>query len=90
MAYILPSGPSATASSSLFYSISGYLLHLPFFKSRQSNFFKTLPLLPPQKNILPSSRFTQAEKPDLGFGSLKGKVLNLLVFRLYSSISGVL
>jgi len=50
----------------------------------------TLPQFPPQKNIFPSSLFTQDENPDLAFGSLNGKVLNLLVFRLYSSISAVL
>jgi hypothetical protein len=33
---------------------------------------------------------TQEEKPDLGFGILKGRTLNLLVFKLYSSISEVL
>jgi len=36
---------------------------------------------------LPSSLFTHAAKPDLGLGSLKGKILNLLVLMLYSSIS---
>jgi hypothetical protein len=90
MAYILPSGPNATANSSLFWIISGQRDHLPFFKSKQSNFLSTLPQFPPQKNIFPSSRFTQDEKPDLALGNLKGRVLNLLVFRLYSSISPVL
>jgi len=51
---------------------------------------RTLPLFPPQKKILPSSLLTHEAKPDLGFGNLKGKVLNLLVFRLNSSISPVL
>jgi len=39
---------------------------------------------------LPSSLFTHDENPDLAFGNLKGRVLNLLVFKLYSSISAVL
>jgi hypothetical protein len=49
-----------------------------------------VPLLPPQKNILPSCILTQAANPDLAFGILKGKVLNLFSFKLYSSISAVL
>ena len=74
--------------------MSGNLVHLPFFKSRQSNLVKIVPpctlppWLPPQKNILES--FTQAEKPDLAFCILKGKVLKELVFTEYSSISLVL
>ena len=51
---------------------------------------RTEPELPPQKKMRPSSRFTQAAKPERGFGILKGNVLNLFVFRLYSSISAVL
>lgn len=90
IAQILPSGPIATASSSRFQIISVSLDHLPFFRSKQSNFLSTDPLFPPQKNILPSSILTQAAKPDLDLGILNGRVLNLLNFRLYSSISEVL
>lgn len=87
IAYIMPSGPRAAASSSLLWSMSGHLDQRPFLRSRQSNFLSTALLFPPQKNILPSSRFTQAAKPERGLGSLKGRILNLLVFRLNSSIS---
>jgi hypothetical protein len=46
--------------------------------------------LPPQKKILASSRLTQAAKPERALGILKGSNLNLLCFKLYSSISAVL
>ena len=95
IAYMLLSGPKAIESSSRFINMSGIRDHLPFFKSRQSNFLSTLPfdpvpLLPPQKYIRASSRLIQAEKPDLAFGILNGKTLNVLCFKLYSSISAVL
>lgn len=95
IAYIFWSGPNATESSSRFIIISGNLLHLPFLRSKQSNFLRTdpfcpLPLLPPQKKILASSRFTQAANPERAFGILNGRTLNLLCFKLYSSMSAVL
>ena len=76
-------------------SISPKRVHLPFFRSRQSNLRRTLPLeplpeLPPQKYILASSRYIHAAKPDLALGILNGNVLKLLLFRLYSSMSAVL
>ena len=75
--------------------ISGSRLHLPFFRSRQSNLRSTdplcpLPLLPPQKKMRASSRLTHAANPDRALGILNGKILNLLCLRLYSSMSAVL
>ena len=75
--------------------MSGILDHLPFFRSKQSNFLSTLPfdpvpLLPPQKYMRASSRLIQAENPDRAFGILNGNTLNVLCFKLYSSISAVL
>ena len=92
---MLLSGPKAIESSSLFISMSGIRDHLPFLRSKQSNFLSTLPfdpvpLLPPQKYMRASSLRIQVEKPDLAFGILNGRTLNVLCLMLYSSMSEVL
>jgi hypothetical protein len=87
-AYMHPSGPMQIWSSSLRTFKSYSLLHFPFFKSKQSNRFKILPLpppLPPQKYIFDSR--AQVANPLLAFYILKGKVLNKSSLTLNSSIS---